>query len=127
MKKSLNIKVKKAKNEMLIITAPDGEDYPCKDAEDVYEAITEIVGDEEQYKFKSQNMGFVEAEVVEEAPPSGEAPQEERSAPQEESAFAGDFTESLITEGLSFLLNKAQEASDGSQKSYQRFKQRSGK
>ena len=62
-KKSLRIQVKKAKNEMIIITAPDGEDYPCREDEEIASAIKEIVDDEEQYKVVQSEPIRAEVEV----------------------------------------------------------------
>ena len=122
-KKSLRIQVKKAKNEMIIITAPDGEDYPCREDEEIASAIKEIVDDEEQYKVVQSEP--IRAEVVEEhaaEPP----PREERHSAKgddddDDDILTGSLTDNLIAEGLSFLLGKAQESSSASAKSYSRL------
>lgn len=121
-KKGLKVKVKKAKNGMLIITAPNGDDYPCKDSEDVFGAISEIVDDESQYSFK--DFEPVEAEVVEDEPHRAEQEDghHQQQDPIPNNFGGGDFTDNLLAEGLSFLLNKAQESSADSAKAYSRFR-----
>jgi len=121
-KRSLRIQVKKAKNEMIIITAPDGEDYPCKEDEEIAAAIKEIVDDEDQYKVVQSEP--IRAEVVEEhtaAPPREDRRSSDDEDDDDDDIITGSLTDNLIAEGLSFLLGKAQESSSASAKSYSRL------
>lgn len=119
--KVLKISLKKAKNGLLIITAPNGDDYACKEDEEISSAIREIADDESQYEVVQGET--LRAEVVEEV---GQAPSEESAGHSEEGDHESDFvsgslTDNLIAEGLSFILGKAQESSSKSKDSYARF------
>lgn len=122
-KRSLKIQVKKAKNDMIIITAPDGEDYPCSGDEDISSAIKEIVEDESQYKVIQSEP--VRAEIIEEPRGPDRAREEKVSDDVDDDGglldMGGSLTDNLIAEGLSFLLNKAQESSAASAKSYSKL------
>ncbi len=121
MSKSLRISLKKSKNDMLIITAPNGDDYACKEDPEISSAIREICDDESQYEV-AQSEPLV-AEVVERPPDPGVGASEEQEDPDDD-FVSGSLTDNLIAEGLSFILGKAQESSAKSQESYSRFKKK---
>jgi hypothetical protein len=110
---------------MLIVTAPNGDDYACKEDEEISSAIREISEDESQYDIVQGEA--LRAEVVETAP--REAEQGEDDAADDEADDVDDFisgnlTDNLIAEGLSFILGKAQQSSAKSHDSYARFKKK---
>lgn len=120
MKKTIKVSLKKAKNGMLIITAPNGDDYACKEDEEISSAIKEIASDESQYKVTPPET--VTAEVVEEMPREGADQHQSPSDDEDDDPVYGNLTDNLIAEGLSFILGKAQESSQKSKNSYSRFK-----
>jgi hypothetical protein len=117
--KVLKISLKKAKNGTLIITAPNGDDYACKEDEEVSSAIREICDDESQYEVVQGEA--LRAEVVEEVPHEPRTESAESSDSDDDDFISGSLTDNLIAEGLSFILGKAQESSAKSKDSYSRF------
>jgi hypothetical protein len=99
------IMAKRAKNGMLILTAPNLDDYPCATDEQISEAVNAIVDDPDQPRAQQASVSY---EASAEPPSNGRSFIDEDM--DDDPAYGG-LSEKLVVEGISFLLDKARQAS----------------
>lgn len=101
------IMAKRAKNGMLILTAPNLDDYPCGSDQDISDAVNSIVDDPEQPRTQQVSAGFESGSPPESGGDGGRAEVEDYDTPD-----YGSLTDKFIVEGISGLFNFARSASN---------------